>query len=806
MNELLPKYSQSLTVEAIEKKPFNLFSVDSWRNMINDIRAYSETKGFRGQSTIGTEVGSFVAGTTAAGLDTYYQTKLAVTNPYQFIKGTYEFGKKAVTTGLPEIGQIIYEQPAYSLGYVAGTYYGGKFVTKTTEFTINKLVEGYTRLTPSYRSVELSGIGEQTIKGVPSSIVKEKLVIKQTEIGGVTSPFNSKFSLVTEKIPQTYDIGLIPERGANLKVNPELIISQYGKNIPLKTNPTLPKLTPLQMDIVNIGKARGDIFSGSFAQKIFVKGSRKFKDIDILSLDPELTRDVITGTYDNIKFAKAKVSLQGFSGKEQIVDVVPLELGEAGYVKKYGYVEFEGLKIVNPKARLASKIYQFGIGKSKYEPKILIDIKQLTGGKLDIDLNKATLTGPYGYTRTELGAYTGLTGPLTTSARGLFGFLKKETIVENIKGYGLFATPFDIKTRQPMTRITRLGIEGGKDASFLDVISGDVTFRKTKPQIVIFENQKIGDTFKVIYKSSELEVEGGIGMIVKQKARLGTTIINGRRVPIISAEIGDVSKLTPETQSLFSKVKKGKASIIEQEDLFKNLEKETGISYSSELELKPYVSPYRVPPIVFYKEIKSQQPSQVITSYKPASIKYGGVTSYSVVSPSSYKPFYSISKPSTPSYTPSIGYIPSQPSAPSKPSKPFYPSYPSYPVASIKTLPSPPTKIISYPRQKISTPSIKKGRYSVEIRRFGKFKNIGVYSSLQEAFKRGKRKVSTTLAATFRIRNGNVGTPSGFYSKNTRGGRLYIEQPKFRLSTGTEKMEIKGYKNLRKRQKGGRII
>jgi len=341
----------------------------------------------------------------------------------------------------------------------------------------------------------------------------------------------------------------------------------------------------------------------------------------------------------------------------------------------------------------------------------------------------------------------------------------------------------------------------------IDILSGDFSLKKSKPQIVIFENQKIGDTFKIIYKSSELEVEGGLGKVAKQKQRLGTTIIDGRRVPIISAEIGDASALSKETQALLSKAKVGKTSSQEQSKLLKNLEKETGISY----EEQPinYVSPYRVPPITFYKEVKSNQQYPSVISYKPSNVIYGKSISYSIVSPISYNPSYSISKPSgVSSYKPSEDYKPSYPSKPSQPSKPSYPSYPSYPSPSQQTPSTPPTKIISYPREKFSTPKIKKGKYSVEIRRFGKFKNIGVYSTLQEAFNVGVKKTRGTLARTFKVIGGSTNRKLfGFYSKQSKKeGRVFIQKA-IKGNLGTlgsygEKAEIRSYRKL----KGGRII
>lgn len=93
-----------------------------------------------------------------------------------------------------------------------------------------------------------------------------------------------------------------------------------------------------------------------------------------------------------------------------------------------------------------------------------------------------------------------------------------------------------------------------------------------------------------------------------------------------------------------------------------------------------------------------------------------------------------------------------------------------------------------------------KGLFSVSVRRFGKFKPIGIFSSYRQAFNIGKFKVGTTLGATFKVSGkGNAGIPLGFYTKNTKQGKLFIEQPKFRLSTRTERLEIQSYK----KRKGG---
>jgi hypothetical protein len=113
---------------------------------------------------------------------------------------------------------------------------------------------------------------------------------------------------------------------------------------------------------------------------------------------------------------------------------------------------------------------------------------------------------------------------------------------------------------------------------------------------------------------------------------------------------------------------------------------------------------------------------------------------------------------------------------------------------------TPPARMLLPRFNKVSYTPKSTGRYTVSVRRFGKFKPIGIFSSYKQAFNVGKGKVSRTLGATFKVSGGgNYSTPSGFYSRNTKEGRLFIEQPKYRLSTGSEKLEIKSFKKSRSR-------
>ncbi len=157
-------------------------------------------------------------------------------------------------------------------------------------------------------------------------------------------------------------------------------------------------------------------------------------------------------------------------------------------------------------------------------------------------------------------------------------------------------------------RISRLGQES-KDASLLDILKGDFTFRTQKPQILIFEDikvQKFPKELKTVEKklktgkaltkletqkllkfqlkgsgkfkpigalSKEPEITLSPREIIKKGKVVAVTIINGKRVPIVRAT---VIKSKPETKKLLKKANEGKIKTSELKKLRKNLRKETG--------------------------------------------------------------------------------------------------------------------------------------------------------------------------------------------------------------------------------------
>ena len=161
-------------------------------------------------------------------------------------------------------------------------------------------------------------------------------------------------------------------------------------------------------------------------------------------------------------------------------------------------------------------------------------------------------------------------------------------------------------------RVSRLGKES-PDATLLDIIKGDVTFRSQKPQILIFEKVRIqkfpkglkniknklktGKTltqseankllqfqlkksgkFKPVGKlSKESEITLSPNEIIRKVKTIAVTEFKGRRIPIIRAE---VVKAKPTTSKLLKKAREGKITTKELKKLKSNLLKETGFKTS----------------------------------------------------------------------------------------------------------------------------------------------------------------------------------------------------------------------------------
>ncbi len=193
-------------------------------------------------------------------------------------------------------------------------------------------------------------------------------------------------------------------------------------------------------------------------------------------------------------------------------------------------------------------------------------------------------------------------------------------------------------------RPSRLGLKT-KDASLIDILSGDVAFRTPKPQVLIFQKalvQKFPKTkiFNNIKKklktknpvftkaeseaflkfqlrksgrfkpvgalTKEPEITLAPGEIVKKGKTLAVTLINGRRVPIVSASVIKASK---KTAKLLKKSKSGKLTSKELKELKKRLKKETGFkpSVSRARGGRPIIRSRPFPRITRRKRVSSRK-------------------------------------------------------------------------------------------------------------------------------------------------------------------------------------------------------
>ena len=215
-------------------------------------------------------------------------------------------------------------------------------------------------------------------------------------------------------------------------------------------------------------------------------------------------------------------------------------------------------------------------------------------------------------------------GKLTTRAKNLLVKFDEKTInkrelieldkiVKQRSGKGILERSF---FADPAGRVrpSRLGISKDSDAKILDILSGDVSFRKAKPQILVFSKQRVqsfpkslrsiqrklkagrplskaeadkflewqqkqSGKFKPVgFVSGEAEITLAPGEVIKRKKKIGVTLINGRKVPIIQVE---VKKATRTTMDLLRKAGKGSISKKEFTKLKKSLKRETGFKIPS---------------------------------------------------------------------------------------------------------------------------------------------------------------------------------------------------------------------------------
>ena len=183
-------------------------------------------------------------------------------------------------------------------------------------------------------------------------------------------------------------------------------------------------------------------------------------------------------------------------------------------------------------------------------------------------------------------------------------------------------------------RPSRLGLQGGQQqANLLDLLSGDVTFRRGKPQVLFFDDVSVakfppalrgienklkagkpltrleelrlqkfqltitGEFKPIGFLSREPEITLAKGEVIRIKSVPVVTLINGRRVKIIRTEIVRDVKLS----KLLKKASSGKATVKELAEFKAG----TGIDISSILKSKKFISPTGLGASSFVSTFKS---------------------------------------------------------------------------------------------------------------------------------------------------------------------------------------------------------
>lgn len=381
-----------------------------------------------------------------------------------------------------------------------------------------------------------------------------------------------------------------------------------------------------------------------------------------------------------------------------------------------------------------------------------------------------------------------------SAARDLFTPLKSEIVVNKplIPGStselerSFFADP------RGRVRVSRLDVLPTEKASFLDVVSGDITFKRSKPQIVVVEQAKVaqfpaalkdvesalksgktltssqasrleqfqltptGEFKPVGFLSREPEITLAPGEVLSKKSKLGVTLIEGRRVQIVGAEIGQPSQATAE---LLGKFRQRTITAPETKLLRGNLYRETGFDLNNYVfSSRNYVS---APSLA----IKT---SSLFLRGAFSSIKYPGVNSgrgsllrqLSLKSPGSsspqsgFSPFI-IPRPRSPS-----------PRSPGS-SSPVYGSASSPQASPIVTTPSPVSPITT-----INLGSITK----VSLKKFTQFKQSAKISP--QLLPQPKKYQPTLAAAALNIKSPKI--PKAYAA----GAGALIQRP---LVTGRRK-------------------
>jgi len=254
------------------------------------------------------------------------------------------------------------------------------------------------------------------------------------------------------------------------------VLKVLGEKVNLKKSPKIPKTNKIQTEILNVVKERGDIISGSFAQQTLIEGSRKFKDLDILSNNPEALAKAIKLRLGKEVTIKEKLIIDSPLGKfkiykvynkqgKHIADLDPIKFGEEGFASLFSPVKVKGYNLLPPEVRLISKALQQARPLQRAKKlKVLKDISQLKG-EPSLEVSPSLSRG-YGLTKAEQIRLAEGKELFFTHA-GL-GIKSKKGKIELSKDF--WATQSIMKEGILSARKSRMGFKDVKYASWLDLL------------------------------------------------------------------------------------------------------------------------------------------------------------------------------------------------------------------------------------------------------------------------------------------------------------------------------------------------
>lgn len=304
-----------------------------------------------------------------------------------------------------------------------------------------------------------------------------------------------------------------------------------------------------------------------------------------------------------------KATIDGISNK--LTRLNPKYLGEADRVGQIIKVDVGDGKIVNlkivgriPKERFASQINKAG--------KRLNAVSSQADSLIRLVRNKRIVRKPIPGEQNFNSLTKNLLKKFDNGTASVEEIIRLNKLIKKQGAKGLLERSFFADPTGKI-RLSRLGILPENQGSILDYFRNGVTFRKPKPQILIFDNVKLQNfpkslsivadkikkrvgltkaeadellkwqlkqsgKFKPLgFVSGESEITLAPGEILYRKGKVGVTIINGKRVPIIKA---GVLKAEGRLKTLLNKLDDGRLSKLEGIELANTIRKKTGLKYT----------------------------------------------------------------------------------------------------------------------------------------------------------------------------------------------------------------------------------